>query len=404
MDQMNRSRILHVKRWPAIVTETVKQTAIARGSTMNLSSKRSARYMLQAYVCLFAAIPSILASETLIENDYPTADPFLGEALQQDEAEHARALLDVITKKIQADYYPGIAKRDEHTKAHGCVDATFSVLGDLPDVLRQGLFSNPKDFKSTLRFSNSSANSQADDKERDGRGLAIKLFGVDGEKIDDIPGSADQQDFVLLSVPFFFTNSAKDYTKVIDVKDNGTKIQEVEVAETIGLKGAENIATFFASSNIGSPLEQRYYSAVPYRLGADEKRVAVKYSVKQCVETKTPVPENPTRNYLRDALVETLDKGDACLDFMVQTKIGDGMSVEDSISEWSEEVSPFVTVAKIKIAKQTFNTSKKNMECEQLSFDPWNSVHPHKPIGSINRIRWVVYRGISALRQQMNEQ
>lgn len=371
---------------------------------MSFPFKRSACTMLQASAFLLGIFPAVSIAETLIQDGYPTADPFLGEALQKDEAEHAKNLLDVITKKIQSDYYPGTAKRDEHTKAHGCVEATFSVVGDLPDALRQGIFSKPQDFKSKLRFSNSSADGQANDIEKDGRGLSIKLYGVAGDKIDDIPDAADQQDFVLVSVPFFFVNSAQDYTKVVDAKDNGTKLDQLEMTATIGLKGTENIVEFFGAPNIGNPLEQTYYSAVPYRLGADENRIAVKYAVKQCAPTQTPIPENPNRNYLRDALVTTLDQGEACLEFMVQQKIGDSMSVEDSVSAWREDISPFVTVAKITIPKQTFNTAKQNDECEKLSFDPWNSVHAHKPLGSINRVRWVVYRGISALRQQMNDQ
>lgn len=364
--------------------------------------RRSLQFVFKGCIGMLAMTSTVLLADTLIENGYPTADPFVGEVLQQDEAKYANELLGVISNKIKADYYPGIAKRDEHTKAHGCVDATFSVMDDLPDELQQGLFATPRDFKAKLRFSNSSPNSQADDIEKDGRGFAIKLYGVEGEKIYSTPETADQQDFILLSVPFFFINSAKDYTKVIDVKDNGTKLQELELVGTIGLQGTKNISAFF-SAQIGSPLEQRYYSAVPYRLGAGDQRIAVKYSVKQCELTQTPIPENPSRNYLRDVLADTLENNNTCLEFMVQKKVGDGMSVEDSLTEWSESVSPFVTVAKIDIPKQIFNTAEKNDMCENMSFDPWNSLPQHKPLGSVNRVRYVVYRGISELRHQMNE-
>jgi hypothetical protein len=88
---------------------------------------------------------------------------------------------------------------------------------------------------------------------------------------------------------------------------------------------------------------------------------------------------------------------------MVQRKIGDEMSVEDSLNEWSEDVSPFVTVAKIQIPQQTFNTAKQNTACEAMSFNPWHSLAAHKPVGSINRVRYVVYEGISEMRRHMNE-
>lgn len=369
---------------------------------MALIFKRSIQFIFNGFIGMLAIVPSVLSGENLIKNGYPTADDFLGEVLQQEEAKYANDLLDVIIKKVRTDYYPGIAKRDEHTKSHGCVDATFSVLDDLPEELRQGLFETARDFNAKLRFSNSSPDSQANDVEKDGRGFAIKLYGVDGDKIYSTPETADQQDFILLSVPFFFINSAQDYTKVIDMKDNGTKLEELELIGTIGLHGTKNISAFF-SSQIGSPLEQQYYSAVPYRLGSDERRIAVKYSVKQCEPTQTPIPQDPARNYLRDVLSETLENNDTCLEFMVQKKVGDEMSVEDSIKEWSESVSEFVTVAKIHIPKQIFNTAAQNDACEQMSFDPWNSIPQHKPLGSVNRVRYVVYSGISALRHQMND-
>ena len=79
------------------------------------------------------------------------------------------------------------------------------------------------------------------------------------------------------------------------------------------------------------------------------------------------------------------------------------MSVEDSLNEWSEDVSPFVTVAKIQIPQQVFNTAKQNTECEAMSFDPWHSLAAHKPLGSVNRVRYVVYQGISDMRHRMND-
>lgn len=365
------------------------------------SSKLTLNLLRATAVCgTLVASPSI--AEVFFENGYPTADPMLGEALQEDEHQYAEDLLKVIEEKISSDYFPGTAKRDEHTKSHGCVNATFTIEENIPEDLRQGLFEKSGSYQATIRFSNSSPDSQAPDIDKDGRGFAIKLYGVEGESIAPEGVEKGQQDFVLLSVPYFFINSAKDYAEVINVKDNGTKLEELELIETIGLQGTKNISEFF-SAQIGNPLEQRYYSAVPYRLGTGSDRIAVKYSVKQCSPTSTAIPENPDRNYLRDALADTLAKGESCLEFMVQRKIGDEMSVEDSLNEWSEDVSPFVTVAKIQIPQQTFNTAKQNTACEAMSFNPWHSLAAHKPVGSINRVRYVVYEGISEMRRHMNE-
>ena len=367
-----------------------------------MQNSRMTQNLLRSLGLMLTFVGSPLAAEIFFENGYPTADAKLGEALQENEQQHAKDLLSVIENEIGAEYYPGTAKRDEHTKSHGCVNAVFQVEDNLPEDLRQGIFEKSESYQAIIRFSNSSPDSQAPDIEKDGRGFAIKIFGVPGESISSEVSAQGQQDFILLSVPYFFINSAKDYTKVIDVKDNGTKLEELELIETIGLKGTRNISEFF-SAQIGSPLEQRYYSAVPYRLGDGSKRIAVKYSVKQCDPTSTAIPDDPDRNYLRSVLAETLEKGSSCLEFMVQRKVGDDMNVEDSLTEWSEDLSPYVTVAKIQIPQQVFNTAKQNNACEAMSFNPWHSLPAHKPLGSINRVRYIVYEGISNMRRRMNE-
>ena len=78
------------------------------------------------------------------------------------------------------------------------------------------------------------------------------------------------------------------------------------------------------------------------------------------------------------------------------------MPVEDPSVEWDEAVSPFVTVATLKIPKQTFDSEPQMAYCEALSFTPWHSLPEHQPIGGINRIRKVVYERASTLRHTAN--
>jgi catalase len=143
-------------------------------------------------------------SASYISDGYPTADSFLGEKLQVNEADDAKALLKVISQKIRDQYYPGIAKRDEHTKSHGCVQANLTVNPNLPTQLKKGIFSDTNTYKSIIRFSNSSPDSTAKDIEKDGRGFSIKVLGVEGYKIVADPSHAGAQDFIMFSIPVFF--------------------------------------------------------------------------------------------------------------------------------------------------------------------------------------------------------
>src|SRR3954467_14625930 len=72
--------------------------------------------------------------------------------------------------------------RQVHTKMHGCVKATFTVLPDLSPELRVGVFKKAVTYPAWIRFSNANTHMKAD-KKKNIRGIAIKLMNVPGEKL-----------------------------------------------------------------------------------------------------------------------------------------------------------------------------------------------------------------------------
>ena len=90
------------------------------------------------------------------------------------------------------------------------------------------------------------------------------------------------------------------------------------------------------------------------------------------------------------------------MDFLVQPRTRSAMSVEDSRTEWLEEEAPFYKVATITIPQQTFDTPEQNAFCENLSFTPWHALPEHRPLGSVNRLRKVIYAHISRTRREAN--
>jgi len=141
---------------------------------------------------------------------------------------------------------------------------------------------------------------------------------------------------------------------------------------------------------------------VPYQLGIGPDRRAIKFSARPTSSTIDPLPDNPANHYLRDAVRASLQKGDVTMEFLVQPKTSDTMSVEDSMTEWDETEAPFYEVATIRIPQQDFDTPEQNALGENLSFNPWHALPEHRPLGSINRMRKVVYERISGVRRDMN--
>ena len=79
------------------------------------------------------------------------------------------------------------------------------------------------------------------------------------------------------------------------------------------------------------------------------------------------------------------------------------MPVEDAGVEWSEEESPFIKVATLRIPPQAFRTQEREELAEDLSFSPAHSLIDHRPIGGINRARIEIYRYLSEFRHKHND-
>jgi hypothetical protein len=286
----------------------------------------------------------------------------------------------------------GRALRDAHAKTHGCVRASFVIADGLAAPLAQGLFSQPAKYDAVIRFSNSDGVPQSD-LVRDGRGLAVKLLGVPGEKLsDDEPTS---QDFVMINHPVFVVRNAADYVEFIDA------IERRDQGFFLGLTWPWRwhlheawVGYNLTNHTLVSPLDETYYSISAYRLGAR----AIKFSAAPCSAEPRPLKRTgDDANLLGRSLAETLRDSSACFDFRVQLQ-GDphDMPVEDPTIEWT---APFATVARITIPPQSPDVSDA---CDDLSFSPWHARVDHRPLGGINRMRRAAYAAISRFRHAKN--
>ena len=166
----------------------------------------------------------------------------------------------------------------------------------------------------------------------------------------------------------------------------------------MALDGAK-IANAIRKKHVVNPLETRYWSMAPY-LFRDR---AIKFSAIPCEIHKGEYKQTDSPTFLADNMALNLESGDGCFQFAVQFQTNpDKMPVEDPMVEWSEEKSPFVPVADIRIPSQQFRSPEQMTFCENLSMTPWHALPEHRPLGGINRLRRVVYETISRLRHELN--
>src|SRR5580692_4807873 len=108
------------------------------------------------------------------------------EYVPADEAKCIEQMVGDLKKQLDKQYGDGSALRAAHPKMHGCVKAEFTILDNLSEDLKVGIFKEARTFPAYIRFSN--ANSEIKhDYEKDIRGMAIKLFDVQGEKLHHEP-------------------------------------------------------------------------------------------------------------------------------------------------------------------------------------------------------------------------
>lgn len=294
------------------------------------------------------------------------------------------------------------SRRDAHPKAHGCVMAHFDVdASALPEDLRVGIFAAQTSYPSWIRFSNGSFNISPDP-DGDIRGIAIKLMGVKGEKLLEDEKTAETQDFLMINSPTLMVRNALDYVEFAKSTFDGNPVSFFAKLDPDEWHFRELLITLkVLTKKIASPLLSRYWSTVPYLLGTGN---AVKYSVIPCDGESNKRPDDAGDDYLSEVLAKHLENNDTCFKFMVQLqKDPASMPIEDPTIDWSEDASPFIQVATIRIPAQTFLSEQQQTFCENLSFTPWHALKEHKPLGGINRVRLLVYKAISMTRHAKNQ-
>jgi hypothetical protein len=296
-----------------------------------------------------------------------------------------------------------VSQRDFHAKHHACLAGLWTPLPGLPVDIAQGIFSNEKTLRAVVRYSNGSPKSpagngaQPPDAHPDARGLAIKLVGVSGDSIlntEQAEAGVANQDFVLINDPAFFLRSPKSYPAFFTLITKGESF--FGIMDPLELKVLKE-----TTRAVPDVVAERFFSQTPYRLGSHY----AKYSTRPCqAEVPAAMTEDESKdaNFLRKRIATRLEKNAICLIFSIQLKTPE-MEVEDAAVEWSQLKSPFIDVAKITIPKgQDINSPERDSFCENISFNPWNSLAANRPVGGINRARLAVYSAVSRKRRTEN--
>jgi hypothetical protein len=316
-----------------------------------------------------------------------------------DEEHCLDSIIASFRQQLGSLWKPGGYERGGNTKTHGIVRAEFIVHDGLPAHLRRGVFAQPRAYRCWVRFSGPGPYVTPDIDDVGFMSIAIKLMGVPGPKLMDEERST--QDFIGVCTPTFVT---------ADVRSNAHlqrwSVQNAAVFHFLNLTQPHLLDFLMQglwTKTQTSPLEAPYFSCVPYLLGEGQ---AMQYSVWPTTAQRTPVPRLPLRppdNYLREAMVGALDRGDVELEFRVQLQTDPfTMPIENAAVLWPASRSPRIPVATLRIPRQRF-ASRAQIEFEKrLSYNPWHCIAEHRPLGNQSRARQRMYLTLSTLRHNQN--
>ena len=83
----------------------------------------------------------------------------------------------------------------------------------------------------------------------------------------------------------------------------------------------------------------------------------------------------------------------------------EAMPIENAKTVWPEDLSPYVTVARIRVAPQVaWSEARSRAIDDGLAFSPWHGLAAHRPLGSVNRLRRRAYEMSRQFRSRANRQ
>ncbi len=318
----------------------------------------------------------------------------------------------------------GMAVRDAHAKGFGLARAEVEILDGLPAEYAQGVYAKPGRHEALIRFSNGSPHAGSDATIGDVvMGMGLKIFGIEGKKLLEDEPDCDTIDYAMINAPIFFANSVGHYLFIQKlflsageyfrrgrpgfhdflydwVTGEGTLEKEDwawdELAALLSYIRVQPVNLLLST----------YWTMGAVRHGDYVAKIRVA-PTKEAAETvvRRRLDPKSAAEVFRPALVAELQERPYEFDLQVQLCVDlEKMPVEDLTLEWPEALSPFVTVAKVRLPRQDISGDDIQEAMDATSITPWRITEEHRPLGNLQRARKEVYRQSSILRHELNHQ
>ncbi|GJE36302.1 catalase family protein [Methylobacterium persicinum] len=302
------------------------------------------------------------------------------------------------------------AVRASHAKSSACVTGELTVAPDLPPELAQGLFARPGTHPVAVRFAQGPGEILGD-RVSTHRGMSIKVFDVPGEKLPN--HSVDTQDFVLATGTTFPSGTAAGFLRDGTVIGKSTGLPEgaksaVAAAarnlnRVLHAFGTESAKADFFGHPYSHPLADSYFSQAPMRFGDFVAKLgAVPASDGQRALADWRLDPSEDEDGFRHATAAFFREHEVVFALKAQLWAdAERQPIEDAAVDWPVSVSPYRTVATIRLPRQeAYSPERVRYFDEVMTFRPAHSLAAHRPLGSVMRARLQVYGALGDFRHR----
>ena len=320
------------------------------------------------------------------------------------------------------------AVRDAHAKGYGLARAELEILDGLPAEYSQGIYAHAGRHEAMVRFSNGSNQTLADAQLGYVTGVGIKFFDIDGPTLLEDEPDSRTFDYALINYPVFFCNTVEHYTFIHELILSSPESRADETPSQQRARLHQFLYDFltgrgqlrpdeWAWDELGVYLSLKYVKPVNLLLSTYWTMGSMRHGDYVAKVRFTPTPDSAAHverrmldpasgpDIFRNGLVAELRERPYEFDIQVQLCVDlERMPVEDLTVLWPEELSPFVTVAKLRLPQQDIGGDDNFERMDVASMTPWRVTEAHRPLGNMQRARKEVYRTASILRHQLNHQ
>src|SRR6185295_11848005 len=323
----------------------------------------------------------------------------------------------------------GLVVRNAHAKGYGLARAEFEILSGMPREYAQGIYAKPGRHEAMVRFSNGTNHIGSDRFLGPIVGIGLKIFGIEGKTLLEDEPDSHTFDYALINHPVFFVNTLKHYVFIQSVFADLGLPPPANLTPEEQQAGLHRVLYNFLTGKGTLPPEQwaweelgaflrlaqtkpvnlllsTYWTMGAVRHGdyVAKVRVAPVQSFADRVEQRA-LDLTSAEHVFRPALVAELRERPYEFDIQVQLSTDLArMPVDKTTVRWPESLSPYVTVAKLRLPKQDIGGEDNFEKMDKTSMSPWRVTEQHRPLGSIMRSRLEVYRQSSLLRHRTNNQ